>query len=411
MKKIIAFLMALVMTTTVFFNTYKAHAMALPASLLTYLIECCAEVLVGSGTVSQQDFNSMNTSDIFDLTTQTLPGLSQSSFQTQKIASLLEEFIKTSSLPFLMLKDGLGKYFFEHLDELKGEEDKSFLKGYSSSIAIPLGNGQYMRIYGKNGRFRINDAGGITVQIEKYYLFAENTGAEEINPDGITYSSIYDPTYSYYGEWTYADSGTLADDKISDLPTVGDSDLGTITIDGVTYIIDKDGKVHIGDKTYTINDDGTITIDGVPYYPDYDLSNFDYQTIIDLLLKLIGSAEVTDDSTAGDLIDDSDVEMSEEIANSELSALSMPKSIATVFPFCIPWDFYNGIKLFSAEPEAPRFEVPFEIPAYKSFPGLKKMIVIDFSQYASAFAIVRWTMFAIFMFGLCFLTFKIVKGV
>ena len=137
MKKIIALLMALVMTMTIFFNTYKVHAMALPASLLTYLIECCAEVLVGSGTVSQQDFNSMNTSDIFDLTTQTLPGLSHNSFNTQKIASLLEKFIKTSNLPFLMFKDGLGKFFFEHLDELKGEEDQSFLKGYSSSIAIP----------------------------------------------------------------------------------------------------------------------------------------------------------------------------------------------------------------------------------------------------------------------------------
>ena len=419
--------MALVMTTTVFFNTYKAHAMAVPVSYLAYLIQAVTEMLVGSGTCTQSQISDMNTSQLFETAKGAAP-----SIDWEKNAKWKVEFIQSlnyflndaisKQIDFgkdLITSGGLSEMvankFVEwttnHSDDLKGEVDVSFLKGYSSSIAIPLSNGQYMRIYGKNGRFYINDAGGITVQIEKYYLFAESTGSEEITPDGINYSFSYDATYSYYGEWTYADSGALADDKISDLPTVGDSDMGTITIDGVTYTVDKDGKVHIGDKTYTINDDGSVTVDDKTYYPDYDVTPYNYDSLIDLLLKLLNNIDVAEDSTAGDLTDDSDVEMSEELANSELSSLVLPKTILTVFPFCIPVDFYNGIKLLSQEPEAPRFEVPFEIPAYKSFPGFKKMIVIDFSQYASAFAIVRWTMFVIFMFGLCFVTFKIVKGV
>lgn len=427
MKKIIAFLMALVMTTTVFFNTYKAHAMAVPVSYLAYLIQAVTEMLVGSGTCTQSQISDMNTSQLFETAKGAAP-----SIDWEKNAKWKVEFIQSlnyflndaisKQIDFgkdLITSGGLSEMvankFVEwttnHSDDLKGEVDVSFLKGYSSSIAIPLGNGLYTRIYGKNGCFYINDSGGITVRIEKYYLFAESSGAEENNPDGITYSFTYDPTYSYYGEWTYADSGALADDKISDLPTVGDSDMGTITIDGVTYTVDKDGKVHIGDKTYTINDDGSVTVDDKTYYPDYDVTPYNYDSLIDLLLKLLNNIDVAEDSTAGDLTDDSDVEMSEELANSELSSLVLPKTILTVFPFCIPWDFYNGIKLLSQEPEAPRFEVPFEIPAYKSFPGLKKMIVIDFSEYSSAFAIVRWTFFVIFMFGLCFVTFKIVKGI
>lgn len=75
MKKIIAFLMALMMTVSVMFNAYKASAVAVPVSLLTYLIQACSEILVGSGTVTQSQFNDMSTSDKLSATQSVLPSI------------------------------------------------------------------------------------------------------------------------------------------------------------------------------------------------------------------------------------------------------------------------------------------------------------------------------------------------
>ena len=216
-------------------------------------------------------------------------------------------------------------------------------------------------------------------------------------------------TILYYGDWRNED-GSPASDIIT-----GNEDttlpIGTVIIDGVEYPINDDGTVTIDGVTYTINDDGTITVDGVTYYPEYDFPVYDDTALRDLLarlLSLLDDKTVPSDNTASDdIIEDVQPAV---IADADFSKLTMDKSISTVFPFCIPFDFYNGLKLLATAPVAPRFEVPFEIPQYGSFPGLKKMIVIDFSDYDKYFYVVRWGFFTIAMFGMCFLTFKIVKG-
>ena len=218
-------------------------------------------------------------------------------------------------------------------------------------------------------------------------------------------------TFAVYGDIRNPDGTkyTGAEDflKSEEFP----STIGTVIIDGVEYPISDDGTVTIDGVTYTINDDGTITVDGVTYYPEYDFPVYDDTALRDLLARLLSLLDDTtvpaDNTASDDIIENTEPAV---ISDADFSKLTMDKSISTVFPFCIPFDFYNGLKLLSTAPVAPRFEVPFEIPQYGSFPGLKKMIVIDFSDYDKYFYVVRWGFFTIAMFGMCFLTFKIVKG-
>lgn len=75
MKKIMAFLLALMVSTTVIANSFKANAIAAPVSLLTYLIQACTEMLVGSGVYTQSQVNDMSTSDIFSNTKSVVPSI------------------------------------------------------------------------------------------------------------------------------------------------------------------------------------------------------------------------------------------------------------------------------------------------------------------------------------------------
>lgn len=413
--------MAILITCTVMLNSFKADAVAVPASLLAYLIQACAQVLVGSGAVAQNDFNKMSTSDVFDMTKQVAPSVN---LPLPDLGYYLMKFIAQhpeATLPYSVwdiLRDAcFSDFIFDNADsldtvvpELQGFGALGVVTVYNSSTGVidnrslVFGSygiiypGAYSNVYGDKILRQYTDVYHNAPTTEKEYSGSFTLGGAFGNAN---------VKVKYVGDWRLPD-GSIASDYISFSEEIP-APIGTVDVDGETYDLNGDGTVNIDDKTYTINDDGSITIDGKTYYPDYDFSNYNTTTLIQLLLSLLDNIDVTEE-TEDDTVDDSDVEVSGAIANSELSSLTMPKTIATVFPFCIPWDFYHGIKILSEKPVAPRFEVPFEIPAYKSFPGFKKMIVIDFEEYSTAFAVVRWTMFTIFMFGLCFITFKIVKG-
>lgn len=441
MKKIIAFIMALMMTVSVMFNAYKASAVAAPVSLLTYLIQACSEILVGSGTVTQSQFNDMSTSDKLSATQSVLPSIDWEKNAQMKVNTInninkfLNDAVKnhnkinaSPSIPSAdLLSDATTKVLVDFINghipdlptvnpELKGYGAMCFVQVYSKyfgkvdNTSVYFGSygivkkGVFAEIYGDKIIRQYTDNSHNLPQIEKEFSGSLSCG-------GVFYNDEYNEVrVKFIGDWRYPD-GTTATDMLTFVQEVPEA-IGTVDIDGTTYDVNGDGTVTIGDNTIPINDDGSVTVDGNPYYPDYDISPYPGTSIGDLITTIINNIDVIDDTKTDtdDLIEDAEVEVPQEIADSKLSSLTMPKTIATVFPFCIPWDFYHGIKLLSAEPEAPRFEVPFEIPQYKSFPGFKKMIVVDFSKYSSAFAVVRWTMFTIFMFGLCFLTFKIVKG-
>lgn len=435
MKKIIAFLMALMMTASIMFNAYKASAAAVPVSYLAYLIQAVTEMLVGSGTYTQAQINDMNTSELFETAKGVAPSIDWEKNAKMK-AKVIENVNKFINDSIKKQAEDTGKFLTSGgISEIVANKFVDWIDGHLPDLPTVnpelkgFGAMAVVQIFRKSDNVLDNTAvyfgdygiveKGVNANIYGYKIIRQyivGTNQTEKEYSGVFTlggafgedNYIY-PEVKFIGDWRYPD-GTTATDMLTFVDEVPEA-IGTVDIDGTTYDVNGDGTVTIGDETIPINDDGTVTVDGNPYYPDYDISPYPGTSIGDLITNIINNIDVTEDTNTDELVENIALDIPQELADSELSSFVLPKTILTVFPFCIPVDFYNGIKLLAQKPEAPRFEVPFEIPQYKSFPGFKKMIVIDFSEYYSAFAVVRWTMFTIFMFGLCFVTFKIVKGI
>lgn len=76
-----------------------------------------------------------------------------------------------------------------------------------------------------------------------------------------------------------------------------------------------------------------------------------------------------------------------------------------LFPFCIPFDFIELLRVLDAEPEAPRFEVPFVVPSV----GIDEMYVIDLSMFNDVMEVIRLFELVGFVIGLMLLTGKVIK--
>ena len=76
-----------------------------------------------------------------------------------------------------------------------------------------------------------------------------------------------------------------------------------------------------------------------------------------------------------------------------------------VFPFCIPFDLIKFIQCFCAEPEAPNFEIPVNIP--KIYEGNIKVNLSDFDDVA---ALCRTLFDILFILGLAYATRYLIKG-
>lgn len=442
MKKIIALLLALMVSTTVIANSFKANAIAAPVSLLTYLIQACTEMLVGSGVYTQSQVNDMSTSDIFSNTKSVVPSIDWEKNAQMKVNTInninkfLNDAVKnhnkinaSPSIPSAdLLSDATTKVLVDFINghipdlptvnpELKGYGAMCFVQIYSNYFGKVDNTTVYFGSYGiiKKDVYAEIYGDKIIRQYTDNYHDLPQTETElsgSTSCGGVFYKDDnFKVTVKFIGDWRYPD-GTTATDMLTFVDEVPEA-IGTVDIDGTTYDVNGDGTVTIDDNTIPINDDGSVTVDGNPYYPDYDISPYPGTSIGDLITTIINNIDVVDETPTDDadkVLDDALID-APEIANTQFSSLLVPKTISTVFPFCIPRDFYIGIKMLSEEPEAPKFEVPFEIPEYGSFPGVKKMIVIDFSEYSSAFAVVRWVNYMLFMFAICFITFRIVKGV
>lgn len=200
---------------------------------------------------------------------------------------------------------------------------------------------------------------------------------------------------------------------VTDEPVIGEEDkpIGTVYIDGEPYYLNPDGSVTYNGVTYYPNSDGTITINNQAYDPRYDFTSYNNSALMDLLNYLIQLINDLENQLTYEEDNAYDGATSSSVAyEGELSEFIYNGSWATIFPFCIPWDFVRGVKLLSAKPEAPRFEIPFEVPKFGLFNGYSTVIVLDFSTYTKYFYVVRWFTTVCFIGGLCFITFKIVKG-
>ena len=249
---------------------------------------------------------------------------------------------------------------------------------------------------------------------------AAHTVYDESRVKSIVQNSFYSSEGFYFqvvdNYWSFSISLSDyidTDVGVTDEPVIGEEDkpIGTVYIDGEPYYLNPDGSVTYNGVTYYPNSDGTITINNQAYDPRYDFTSYNNSALMDLLNYLIQLINELENQLTYEEDNAYDGATSSSVAyEGELSEFIYNGSWATIFPFCIPWDFVRGVKLLSAKPEAPRFEIPFEGPKFGLFNGYSTVIVLDFSTYTKYFYVVRWFTTVCFIGGLCFITFKIVKG-
>lgn len=187
--------------------------------------------------------------------------------------------------------------------------------------------------------------------------------------------------------------------------------------DGSPFPTDGEYKYQVGelpdDTKVTadmLNPDGSVTIDGVTYYPaDYfdpdNLTDEGKKALVGALAGAIANAYVKAEDEPIVDTDEITVEVAEEFQD-----YAVPVGIANIFPFCIPWDIIRGFQLLNCPAVTPKFEIPFDIPEFGLFPGVKNSITLDFSKYDTYIQIFRWFQIIGFSFLLCKLSLTRVKG-
>lgn len=206
----------------------------------------------------------------------------------------------------------------------------------------------------------------------------------------------------------------------------GDGTIGQITdatIAGTQIgqlAIAADGSITLPDGTKVYpNSDGTYTIDNSVYSPTYNIGAYDDSALLGLLQQLLTRIDELENKLEfeKDIATDEELETKLEEAVDEaqsyegsLSEFMLDSAITKVFPFCLPFDFVRGIKLFNASPQTPIFTYYIKIPSVGTFQGTEIEIKIDFSYFETLASISRWVSTVGFAFSLIFVSTKIVKG-
>lgn len=88
-----------------------------------------------------------------------------------------------------------------------------------------------------------------------------------------------------------------------------------------------------------------------------------------------------------------------------LPALSLPEILfKEKFPFCLPWDLYNLFSVLDAEPEAPKFVIPYK----NNMLNINQEYVIDFSKFENAAKVIRFFAGAGFVLALILISRKMI---
>lgn len=404
LKKILSSITAFCLSATMLFNISVSAAFAPAAPLAIPLIGQVllgiGAVLVTAGIISQADLDGLSNNDLQNKINEVLsdPGNSEK----------LEEAIsnRSSNAELDNALSSLGT----SLNDIKSVSDPDLLDSFKM----------------------------LTLSLDVWLSEQSNSGSGVITGESKLVTCFYDRwgDLDYYDEYVgsggiFRDPQYNADGSLSSfiffLNTVqyNTYSAGGELRNSQDYNTTLSGSCSLPSGLTTYQFVGAWTWEGVDVPPegvdvvnppgaqdptiDEAMANASPGSIVDLIeqmMSAVGTISLpAEDTDVDDLISSTTIDLPDE-----LSDLELKPSIASVFPFCIPFDFVRGIKLLAVTPQAPRFEVPFNLPEFGSFPGFEKDIVIDFEEYSKYFDVVRWGFYVIFLFGLCFVTFKLVKG-
>lgn len=98
------------------------------------------------------------------------------------------------------------------------------------------------------------------------------------------------------------------------------------------------------------------------------------------------------------------------IADVQAQERTLGAVFTSKFPFCIPWDFANAVRLLAAPAKTPHWEVDFLAPLADRVGGWKgeTTIVIDFEQFAVLGQLSRWLSTLLFVAALISATKKLI---
>lgn len=91
--------------------------------------------------------------------------------------------------------------------------------------------------------------------------------------------------------------------------------------------------------------------------------------------------------------------------DTDIPDLSIPQIITTKFPFSIPWDLYNSVRILVAPAAAPKWVLPLRFDKL----GVNTSITIDMAQFDGLAALSRWGLSLLFIISLIILSSKLVK--
>lgn len=99
----------------------------------------------------------------------------------------------------------------------------------------------------------------------------------------------------------------------------------------------------------------------------------------------------------------------------DIDGLGLPSlgaALVSRFPFCIPWDFVDTLRLVAVDPRPPVFDVDLVPQSFKSRIGMTgdTTFHVDLSgpQYAKVFLAIRWATLVSFCLGLALLTKRLI---
>lgn len=91
--------------------------------------------------------------------------------------------------------------------------------------------------------------------------------------------------------------------------------------------------------------------------------------------------------------------------DTDIPDLSIPQIITNKFPFSIPWDLYNSVRILVAPAAAPKWVLPLRFDKL----GVNTSITIDMAQFDGLAALSRWGLSLLFIISLIILSSKLVK--
>lgn len=153
---------------------------------------------------------------------------------------------------------------------------------------------------------------------------------------------------------------------------------------------------QIADDIKTLKEGGTLSADLS------DTNGFlkDIKKLLGTLIAVQAAGDVADllTDTVGDKISDF-------VDNLKSGVSQVTDALQDVFPFSIPWDLMTILALFSAEPEAPAFDIPVHLGKFAD-----QTIHVDLSDFESVSVICRAFLSISFAVGLMYLTIRLTGG-